>query len=75
MKIVCAAAAEHYSFEKCVDIGRALNDQLVSIGSTLDHCHVPGREGHKPIGEDVCVLGAGVHNEPVGRRMPPPGGY
>jgi hypothetical protein len=26
---------------------------------------VPGRQNHDEIGEDVCVIGAGIHNEPV----------
>lgn len=69
MKILGAAATEGYSFERCVEIGKAVNEQLVSIGSALDHCHVPGRQNHDEIGEDVCVIGAGIHNEPV-RPLP-----
>jgi dihydroxyacetone kinase len=65
MKILGAAASREFSFEKCVEIGKAVNAQLVSIGSALDHCHVPGRQNHEEIGEDVCVVGAGIHNEPV----------
>jgi triose/dihydroxyacetone kinase / FAD-AMP lyase (cyclizing) len=65
MKILGAAAARDYSFERCVEIGKAVNEQLVSIGSALDHCHVPGRQNHDNIGDDVCVIGAGIHNEPV----------
>lgn len=65
MKIVGAAAAKEYIFEKCVEIGKAVNHQLVSIGSALDHCHVPGRQNHDEIADDVCVVGAGIHNEPV----------
>jgi dihydroxyacetone kinase len=71
MKILGAAAAKEYSFERCVEIGKAVNEQLVSIGSALDHCHVPGRQNHDEIGEDVCVIGAGIHNEPV-RFLPSP---
>jgi len=70
MKILGAAAAKEYSFERCVEIGKAVNDQLVSIGSALDHCHVPGRQNHDEIGDDVCVIGAGIHNEPVRRSFP-----
>lgn len=66
MKVLGAAAAREYGFERCVEIGRAVNGQLVSIGSALDHCHVPGRQNHDEIGDDVCVIGAGIHNEPVG---------
>jgi triose/dihydroxyacetone kinase / FAD-AMP lyase (cyclizing) len=65
MKILGAAAAKEYTFERCVEIGKAVNEQLVSIGSALDHCHVPGRQNHDEIGDDVCVVGAGIHNEPV----------
>ena len=65
MKILGAAAAKDYSFERCVEIGQAVNEQLVSVGSALDHCHVPGRQNHDDIGDDVCVVGAGIHNEPV----------
>ena len=65
MKILGAAAAREYSFERCVEIGKAVNEQLVSIGSALDHCHVPGRPNHDEIAQDVVVVGAGVHNEPA----------
>lgn len=65
MKITGAAAGKKYSFDQCVRIGRAVNDQVVSIGSALDHCHVPGRQGNEPIPNNVCIVGAGIHNEPV----------
>lgn len=65
MKVIGAAAAEQNSFERCVEIGTAVGAQLISIGSALDHCHVPGRQNHEIIAEDVCIVGAGRHNEPV----------
>lgn len=71
MKVVGAAAAAKYSFERCVEIGKAVNEQLATIGSALDHCHVPGRQLHEAIPNDVCVVGAGIHNEPVsGPKLP-----
>src|ERR1700712_3701326 len=70
MKILGAAAAKDYSFDRCVENGKAVNEQLVSIGSALDHCHVPGRQNHDEIGDDVCVIGAGIHNEPVRASFP-----
>ncbi|KAG5795538.1 hypothetical protein H9Q69_005397 [Fusarium xylarioides] len=70
MKILCAAAAEDWSFEQCVSLGRAVNDNTVSIGSSLDHCHVPGRQYQK-IPDDVCVIGAGIHNEPGQQLVSP----
>ncbi|CZT50669.1 related to dihydroxyacetone kinase [Rhynchosporium secalis] len=71
MKILGAAAAKEYSFEQLVKIGKAVNEQLVSIGSALDHCHVPGRQNHEEIGDDVCVVGAGIHNEPAVEKVSP----
>ncbi|KAF4450349.1 dihydroxyacetone kinase [Fusarium albosuccineum] len=70
MKVLCAAAAEKKTLQQCLDIGRAMNDQTVSIGSALDHCHVPGRQ-HQSIADDVCVLGAGIHNEPGQQLITP----
>lgn len=70
MKILCAAAAEEWSFDDCVSLARAVNDQTVSIGSSLDHCHVPGRQ-HQSISDDICVVGAGIHNEPGQQLLSP----
>ncbi|KAH8682130.1 Dak1 domain-containing protein [Xylariales sp. PMI_506] len=71
MKITTAAAAKKYSFDKCVSIAKAVNAQVVSIGSALDHCHVPGRQKHETIPKDVCIVGAGIHNEPGAQRLSP----
>ncbi|KAF5589469.1 dihydroxyacetone kinase [Fusarium pseudocircinatum] len=70
MKILGAASKQHYSFEKCLEIGQAVNDHTVTIGSSLDHCHVPGRQ-HQSIPQDVCVIGAGIHNEPGQQLISP----
>ncbi|KKK18797.1 hypothetical protein AOCH_006781 [Aspergillus ochraceoroseus] len=71
MKIVCAAAGKRYSFERCVELGTAVNAALVSIGSALDHCHVPGRQNHERLGDDICAIGAGIHNEPAQMKISP----
>ncbi|KAF5026968.1 hypothetical protein F66182_998 [Fusarium sp. NRRL 66182] len=70
MKIVCAAADQNLSLEACLDLGRAINDQTVSVGSALDYCHVPGRQ-HQKMPDDVCVVGAGIHNEPGQQLISP----
>lgn len=44
--------------------GNALKDQLVSIATTLDHCHVPGRAEHAQLDETTIEIGTGPHNEP-----------
>lgn len=71
MKITGAAAARKYDFERTVKLGRSVNSQVVSIGSALDHCHVPGRQGNEAIPKDVAIVGAGIHNEPGAQRLSP----
>ncbi|KKY34787.1 putative dihydroxyacetone kinase [Diaporthe ampelina] len=71
MKITGAAAARKYDFERTVNLGRSVNSQVVSIGSALDHCHVPGRQGNEAIPKDVAIVGAGIHNEPGAQRLSP----
>lgn len=70
MKILGAAAQEKWSFDRCLALGQAVNAQTVSIGSALDHCHVPGRQ-HQSYADDVCAVGAGIHNEPAQQMISP----
>ncbi|KAF8129012.1 DAK1 DegV-like protein [Boletus edulis] len=54
-------------------LGDALVANLRSIGATLGHCHVPGRQPHSAtelIADGQIELGLGLHNEPGVRRMP-----
>ncbi|KAH9831692.1 dihydroxyacetone kinase like protein [Teratosphaeria destructans] len=71
---LCGSAAEHgYDFETAYRIGYAVNDNAVTVGSSLDHCHIPGREHHRSIPEAAYVLGMGIHNEPgLFERSPMP---
>lgn len=71
LKCTGAASAEGRDFDACVRIAKAVNEQLVTIGSALDHCHVPGRQNHEAVGDDVCVVGAGIHNEPGAELLTP----
>lgn len=41
-----------------------MNDNCVTVGSSLDHCHIPGREHHRSVPQNAYVLGMGIHNEP-----------
>lgn len=68
MKITAAAANKKYTFDRCVELGKSVNAQVVSIGSALDHCHVPGRQKNELIPGDTAIVGAGIHNEPVCAR-------
>lgn len=64
LKLAGAAAQEGMSFETCMKLGGSVNGNAVTVGSSLDHCHIPGREHHRAIPPDTYVLGMGVHNEP-----------
>jgi dihydroxyacetone kinase len=61
LKIVGAAAEEDYPIEELLKIGNSVNNNAVTVGSSLDHCHIPGREHHRAIPPDTYVLGMGVH--------------
>ncbi|KAF3914522.1 hypothetical protein AA313_de0208700 [Arthrobotrys entomopaga] len=71
LKILGAASEADYSFDECLSVGRAVNANLVTVGASLDHCHVLGRINHERVPEDVCVLGMGIHNEPGLQHMSP----
>lgn len=76
-KILGAASEAGYSFQETLSLGKAVTGGLLSIGCTLGHCHVPGRDNAKygVIGEDTIEIGLGLHNEPgvyVVSPQPPP---
>ncbi|KAK4987148.1 hypothetical protein LTR50_004845 [Elasticomyces elasticus] len=62
--LVGAASHRNWAFERCTELGESVNAQLVTVGSSLDHCHVPGRAHHDSVPQDAYVLGMGIHNEP-----------
>ncbi|KAH9871301.1 hypothetical protein IAQ61_005480, partial [Plenodomus lingam] len=71
IKLIGAASQKGWAFERCRKIGELGNSQLVTIGTSLDHCHVPGREAFEAVPDDSCVLGMGIHNEPGLRTISP----
>ncbi|OMP83204.1 Dihydroxyacetone kinase [Diplodia seriata] len=71
LKLLGAAAHESWNFEECWKLGTEVNAQLATIGTSLDHCHIPGRTHHEQIEENACVLGMGIHNEPGLRKISP----
>jgi dihydroxyacetone kinase len=70
IKLIGAASQKGWAFEKCRQMGQLGNDQLVTIGTSLDHCHVPGREAFEQVPDNTCVIGMGIHNEPVSLAIP-----
>ncbi|CAG9947367.1 unnamed protein product, partial [Clonostachys rosea f. rosea IK726] len=70
MKILGTGSSRGFSIDQCLKLGRAVNDQTVTIGSSFDHCHVPGRRD-QAILDDICVLGASIHNHAGWQRISP----
>ncbi|GJD01151.1 Dihydroxyacetone kinase [Colletotrichum higginsianum IMI 349063] len=45
-------------------LGRAVTENLVTVGASLEHVHIPGREAAAASSDDQVELGMGIHNEP-----------
>ncbi|TQN74441.1 Dihydroxyacetone kinase 1 [Colletotrichum shisoi] len=72
-KIAGALAAQGRSLADVAKVARLTAENLVSVGASLEHVHVPGRA--IPSGEDEgtlrlseAELGMGIHNEPGSGR-------
>lgn len=73
---ICGALAEAGgSLTQVYELAKQVNRNLVSLGSSLERVHVPGREVPKegdtegviPYGE--IEVGMGIHNEPGSKRV------
>lgn len=67
-KISGALAAKGYGLKEVAKVARLVSENLVSVGASLEHVHVPGRAVPKKgeagsLGEDEVELGMGIHNE------------
>jgi len=64
-KIAGALAAQGRGLDEVVKVARLVADNLVSVGASLEHVHVPGRE--KGVGDTLQdgegEIGMGIHNE------------
>lgn len=72
---IVGAFAEHHSdkhgLEGCEKVAKIVNDNLVTIGSSLDHCKVPGRKFESELNGNQMELGMGIHNEPGVKVLEP----
>ncbi|THV66133.1 Dak1-domain-containing protein [Aureobasidium pullulans] len=74
LKLCGAAAEEDYDFDTCFAIGESVNGHCVTIGSSLDYCHIPGRTHHESLPANTLSVAQGIHNE-AGlheKEIPPP---
>ncbi|KAF2269886.1 dihydroxyacetone kinase [Lojkania enalia] len=70
-KIACALAAKGASLREVSDIARLTARNIVSIGSSLSHVHVPGRaamSGDDELKDSEVEIGMGIHNEAGSER-------
>lgn len=69
-KIAGALAAGGASFETVHRATRTVADNLISIGASLSHVHVPGRadSDEAGLGSEEIEIGMGIHNEPGAER-------
>jgi len=70
LKIVGALAESGAALEDCARVARLVAGNVVSVGSSLSHVHVPGRSGavEDEMAEDEVEVGMGIHNEPGSER-------
>ncbi|KAL2207736.1 dihydroxyacetone kinase [Sarocladium strictum] len=71
LKIAGALAAQGRPLAEVAKVARLVSDNLISVGASLEHVHVPGRSADS--GEDSLALGEveigmGIHNEPGSAR-------
>lgn len=58
------------SLEEVYRIAKLSAENTVTLGSSLEHVHVPGREVSKEfVPNDEVEVGMGIHNEPGSHRM------
>jgi len=72
-KISGALAARGASLEDVYKVSKLTADNLVSVGASLDHVHVPGRAPPDPksdenLSTEEVEIGMGIHNEPGSGR-------
>ncbi|KAJ5558317.1 Dihydroxyacetone kinase [Penicillium sp. DV-2018c] len=70
LKMVGALAEAGASLDEVYALAQLANSNLVTLGSSLEHVHVPGRgipEDSIPHGE--VEVGMGIHNEPGSHRV------
>ncbi|KAL1899903.1 dihydroxyacetone kinase Dak1 [Sporothrix stenoceras] len=71
-KISGALAARGFALEKVAGVAQLVADNLVSVGASLEHVHVPGRSvtdtADDALAADEVEIGMGIHNEPGSER-------
>ncbi|KAL2002155.1 hypothetical protein VTN02DRAFT_544 [Thermoascus thermophilus] len=74
LKIVGALAETGASLEDVYRIAQLTTKNVVSVGASLEHVHIPGREildphSEETVPKDHVEIGMGIHNEPGSHRV------
>ncbi|KAG5948653.1 hypothetical protein E4U53_006216 [Claviceps sorghi] len=74
LKLAGALAARGRSLDEVARVARLTSENLVSVGASLAHVHVPGRNVDQDgdgdtLPEDQVEIGMGIHNEPGSARL------
>ena len=65
LKIAGALAAQGRRLDEVAKVARLTADNLVSVGASLEHVHVPGRDivAEGRLEDEQVEIGMGIHNE------------
>lgn len=70
LKIAGALAGSGASVSDTKRVAELVAKNIISIGASLSHVHVPGREGAvEDLGDGVVEMGMGIHNEDGSERV------
>jgi dihydroxyacetone kinase len=72
LKVVGALAETGATLEDTVKVAKLVAGNVVSVGASLSHVHVPGREkvsAEDDLGEEEVEVGMGIHNEAGSERV------
>lgn len=58
------------SLQQVYELAQLINKNIASVGSSLEHVHIPGREiPEDTVPSDEVEVGMGIHNEPGSHRV------
>ncbi|WFD33227.1 hypothetical protein MCUN1_000040 [Malassezia cuniculi] len=67
-KLLGAGAQADLSVKQLEKLGNVFVENTVTVGSSFDHCHVPGRSKdpveRAALADEAVEIGMGIHNEP-----------
>lgn len=74
LKIIGALAEAGGSLTEVYNLAKQVAGNLVSVGASMEHVHVPGRDVPDPNSDEIIPteeieVGMGIHNEPGSHRV------